>query len=127
MAKLARAVIVPDPNRRRDLIFQPGEEPAPEYAVLITNPACWEGGKLPVAVKRALAAKDKESEGGNGEGNQGNDDGAGKGDGSGEVSDDSDTGDTEQAAPAAKKTAAKKAAHTPARGRSAAAEGTSGD
>jgi hypothetical protein len=47
MAKLARDVFLRDPNKHRDLHFATGEEPAPEYAALITNPDCWEDGVLP--------------------------------------------------------------------------------
>jgi hypothetical protein len=119
MAKLARAVIVRDPERHRDLIFKPGDEPSAEHAVLIRNAACWEGGKLPAAVKRALAAKE------NPEDDQDPTGGA-SGGGSDSGDGDHDTA-TKQAAPAAKKTAAKKAASTPARGRAAAGEGDSGE
>lgn len=112
MAKLARAVIIRDPNRHRDLVFQPGDEPAPEHAALIRNPDCWEGGKLPAAVKRAQDADSA---------------GDGPSDSSGGGDTPAGTGD-EQAAPAARKTAARKtAASKPARGRDAAGEGDSGE
>lgn len=113
MAKLARAVIVRDPNKARDIIFQPGEEPALEYAVLIRNPACWEGGKLPANVKRAIAAQEPESSTGDGQDAAAGDDSSGDGD--------------DKAAPA-KKTAARKTAATGrSRGRDAAEEGDSGE
>ncbi|MFJ9420691.1 hypothetical protein [Streptomyces sp. NPDC101249] len=47
MATLARTVYVRDPQRRRDIILRRGEEPAPEYAALVTNPDCWENGQVP--------------------------------------------------------------------------------
>lgn len=47
MAKLAAAVHVRDPERHRTVLLLPGEEPAPRLAALVTNPACWEGGKPP--------------------------------------------------------------------------------
>lgn len=47
MAKLARSVFVRDKKTSRDVLLSAGEEPAPEYAAQIRNPACWEGGKLP--------------------------------------------------------------------------------
>ncbi|MFJ8677226.1 hypothetical protein [Streptomyces sp. NPDC093589] len=53
MAKLVRAVFVRDPAKQRDILLHPGEEPAPQYAALITNPDCWEDGKLPTAAKTA--------------------------------------------------------------------------
>ena len=130
MAKLARAVIVRDPKRHRDLIFQAGDEPALEHAVLIKNAACWEGGKLPTAVKRHLAAKEEELAAGAAADTGGQETAAttvtpepGKGDDvSGDASDSSD----DQAA-RAKKTAARKTAATkPARGRDAADQGDSG-
>jgi hypothetical protein len=123
MAKLARAVIIRDPDRARDLHFQPGEEPAPEYAVLIRNPACWEGGKLPTAVKRAIAAKDEQD-------SQQPGTTAEQEPGPTEDSQDSGSGDdsSSDAAQSAKKTAARKtAASNRSRGRAAADEGTSGE
>jgi hypothetical protein len=130
VAKLARAVIVRDPNRHRDLVFNEGEEPAPEHAVLIRNPACWEGGKLPAAVKRAIAAEEQDDqESGpaqtttDTEGPTASEDAA-SGDDSAEPGGTAD----EQAAPTAKKTAARKtAASNRPRGRDAAGEGTSGE
>ncbi|BCK74012.1 hypothetical protein Srufu_079650 (plasmid) [Streptomyces libani subsp. rufus] len=53
MAKLVRSVFVRDPARHRDILLNAGEEPAPEYAALVTNPACWEDGKLPTPAKRS--------------------------------------------------------------------------
>ena len=92
MAILKRTVFVRDPVRHRDIILRAGEEPAPEYATLVTNPDAWEDGKTPADADDSAASGD----------------------------------DTKPAAPAAKKTAAKKTASAPARGRNAADEGDSG-
>ncbi|GAA3153654.1 hypothetical protein ACFQ0X_43645 [Streptomyces rectiviolaceus] len=102
MAILKRTVFVRDPVRHRDVILRAGEEPAPEYAALVTNPACWEDGKLPDTATTDSTESSDTSDG------------------------DAANTETKQAAPAAKKTATKKAASTPARGRNAADEGTSG-
>lgn len=117
MAKLARTVFVRDPDKHRDILLRAGETPAPQYAVLVTNPACWEGGKLPAAVKKHLTAS--------AEGSQGNDDASGD--------DQASAADTTPAEPEPKgdddadtKPAARKVARKPARGRTTAAEGTSG-
>lgn len=106
MAKLVKAVFVRDPDRHRSVLLQPGEEPEPRLAALVTNPDAWEDGVLP----------DLETE--PADGNAG-------GDGPGKDSDGEDT--PKQAAPAAKKTAAKRAASHRSRGRDAAEEGNSGE
>jgi hypothetical protein len=49
MATLARAVHVTDPTTHRPVVLQPGEEPAPHLAALITSPAAWVDGILPGA------------------------------------------------------------------------------
>jgi len=60
MTALARSVHVKDPKRPgRTILLTPGEEPALELAVQIRNPAAWEGGKLPAAVRRHLAAQQR--------------------------------------------------------------------
>ena len=105
MAILARSVHIRDPKRHRDILLDAGEEPAPEYAALITNPDAWEGGVLP-----------------------GQDDGHSTTEGQ-DPKDDGDSADapTDTEAKPVKKTAAtKRAAHRPARGRDAAGEGDSG-
>jgi hypothetical protein len=89
-AKLVATVYVTDPDSHQTVVLEAGSEPEPRLAALVTNPAAWEDGKLPVAAKKAA-----------------------------ESSDDEDSDGDKQAA---KKTAAKR----PARGRSAADEGTSG-
>lgn len=98
MATLARSVFVRDPDKHRDILLRAGEEPAPKYAALIRNPACWENGELPD--QAAPSGPD-------------------------ETADKQD--DATEAAPAATKPAVRKpAAKKPARGRDAADEGTSG-
>ncbi|MEU5660082.1 hypothetical protein ABZ802_31365 [Streptomyces sp. NPDC047737] len=126
MAKLARAVFVRDPARHQDILLRAGETPAPQYAVLVTNPACWEGGKLPAAVKKHLAGNSEDSSKGNDDGAADQDDASGDAqDGSADTQskDEAPAGDdSEDTKPAARKTAAKR----PARGRTTAAEGTGG-
>ncbi|MFC7794649.1 hypothetical protein [Streptomyces cinereoruber] len=114
MAKLARAVHLRDPQRNRDIVFEPGEEPAPEYAVLITNPNCWEGGKLPTAVKRHLTAQNSTSDTGTSQAQEGNDPDAASGDGSGPDPDDADTTDDPDDKPAPRATAKKTTTRKPA-------------
>ncbi|MET9053290.1 hypothetical protein ABZW50_19310 [Streptomyces bacillaris] len=124
MATLARTVFVRDPEKHRDILLRAGETPDPKYAVLVTNPACWEGGKLPAAVQKHLAAK---AEGDSGP--SGNDPGAASGDESGDAGADAQSDETEPTEGDASddtKPAAKRAARKPARGRTAAAEGTGG-
>jgi hypothetical protein len=103
MAKLVKAVFIRDPDRHRTVLLKPGEEPEPRLAALVTNPAAWEDGKLPDSASDA-STKDADEAGQ-----------ASNGD-----------GDEEKAAPAAKKTAPKRATSR-SRGRDAADEGTSGD
>jgi len=109
MAKLIKAVFVKDPDRNRTVQLQPGEEPEPRLAALVTNPDAWEDGKLPEAAQQAADT----------DGDSGEQDKATDGDA------DADT--PAKAAPAAKKTAAKRAASSRSRGRDAAGEGDSGD
>lgn len=98
MAILARTVFLRDPKRHRDIILRAGEEPAPEYAALITSPDAWEGGQLPDQTADTPA------------------------------DDSGNTQDDDAAKPPAKKTAARKTAATkPARGRDAAEQGDSGE
>lgn len=105
MAKLIKAVFVRDPERHRTVLLLPGEEPEPRLAALVTNPDCWEDGKLPDSAETTADSV---------------------GDATGD--DGQPEPETEKAAPAAKRTAARKTAATkPARGRTAAAEGDSGE
>lgn len=103
MAVLRKAVFVKDPDRHRTVLLQPGEEPAPQLAALITNPDAWEDGKLPSAAVDASTEDDGEDA-------------------------DGDSGNEKKAVPAAKKTAARKTAATSRHGgRDAAGEGSSGN
>ena len=96
MAKLSKAVYVRDPERHRTVLLKPGEEPAPHLAALVTNPDCWEDGKVPGSKTEADTTPKDETP--------------------------TEGDDSEDTKPAAKKTAARK----PARGRTAAAEGNGG-
>lgn len=49
MAKLIRSVFVRDPAKHRDVLLRAGEEPSPELAALVKNPACWEDGEVPAS------------------------------------------------------------------------------
>lgn len=106
MAKLVRAVFVRDPERHRTVVLHAGEEPEPRLAALVTNPDAWEDGELPEPAKAQESTSDTKGTSSQGSG------------------DDAD----KTAAPAAKKTAARKTAATGrSRGRDAADEGTSGE
>lgn len=59
MAILAKTVFVRDPDRHRDVMLSAGEEPEPRLAALVTNPACWEDGKLPAAAKKTSKESDE--------------------------------------------------------------------
>lgn len=63
MARLVTDVHVKDPKTRLMVHLRAGEEPAPEYAELVTNPDAWEGGKLPTTAKTAdvSASSDEDS------------------------------------------------------------------
>ncbi|MFF8250059.1 hypothetical protein [Streptomyces griseus] len=119
-AQLKGSVFITDPDTHQTVELAPGTSPEPRLAALVTNPAAWVDGKLP----RLPKAKT-----GGGSGPSGNDpDGA--------SGDDSDTGSadtqSDETTPADgddsddTKPAAKRAARKPARGRTAAAEGTGG-
>jgi len=114
-AQLSSTVYVTDPDSHQTVELAQGTSPEPRLAALVTNPAAWVDGKLPRQTKAKTETGDHSPTG---------DD---QDDASGVDSAESDGADTKQAAPAAKKTATKKAAAAPARGRTAAGEGTSGD
>jgi hypothetical protein len=127
-AQLVSTVYVQDPDSRQTVTLDAGTLPEPRLAALVTNPAAWVDGKLPRLPKTAKT----ETESPNGpEGEGSGPSGAGPGDASGDdsatTSDDADHTSDEPKATTATKTAAKEtAAKTPARGRTAAAEGTGG-
>lgn len=62
--RLKAAVYVQDPSTREELILLPGECPAPEVAVLITNPDAWEEPpedcEEPVPVEKPESSSDKD-------------------------------------------------------------------
>ncbi|NEC20491.1 hypothetical protein [Streptomyces parvus] len=121
-AQLSRPVYVKDPDNHQTVLLHPGTSPESRLAALVTNPAAWVDGKLPRLPK-------PKTEGDSGP--SGNDPGDASGDDSGDTgsadtqSDETtpaDGDDSDDTKPAARRTAAKK----PARGRTAAAEGTGG-
>ncbi|MBD3550883.1 hypothetical protein [Streptomyces sp. SP18CM02] len=120
-AQLSRPVYVNDPDTHQTVLLHPGTSPEPRLAALVTNPAAWVDGKLPRLPKT-------KTEGDSGP--SGNDPAAASGD----DSDDTGSADTQsdETTPANgdnsddTKPAATRAARKPARGRTAAAEGTGG-
>lgn len=119
-------VYVQDPDTKQTVTLDAGTCPEPRLAALVTNPAAWVDGKLPRLPKTAKAESSTDPEG-EGSGPSGDGPAADSGDGSATTSDDADSSDGEPKAATATKTAAKKtAAKAPARGRTAAAEGTGG-
>ncbi|MFF0009594.1 hypothetical protein ACFYQT_40070 [Streptomyces tibetensis] len=116
-AQLAATVYVRDPQTHQTVRLEPGTSPEPRLAALVKNPAAWVDRKLPRLPKTQT--------------DSGSPTGDGQDDASGATSAadaDQSTEDTTQAAPAAKKTAARKTAATGrSRGRDAAGEGTSGE
>lgn len=120
-AQLSRPVYVKDPDNHQTVLLHPGTSPEPRLAALVTNPAAWVDGKLPRLPKT-------KTEGGSSP--SGNDPGAASGDEPGDTSSaDTQSDETTPADGDASddtKPAAKRAARKPARGRTAANEGTGG-
>ena len=113
-AQLASTVYVQDPDTNQTVTLDEGTSPEPRLAALVTNPAAWIDGKLPRLPKKTQDDQEELPTG------DGQDDASG-GDSAGSEE------DADKAAPAAKKTAARKSAATGrSRGRDAADEGTSG-
>lgn len=52
-ARLVATTHVVDPETHQMTVLPEGSEPPPHLAALVTNPACWEDGKLPAAAKKA--------------------------------------------------------------------------
>lgn len=119
-AQLAATVYVTDPDTHQTVRLEPGTLPEPRLAALVTSKAAWVDGKLP----RLPKSQDKPDQGPTGDGQD-----AASGDASEHSGADSPAEATEEkAAPAAKKTAARKTAATGrSRGRDAAGEGDSGE
>ncbi|MEW2393062.1 hypothetical protein AB0933_32345 [Streptomyces venezuelae] len=109
-AQLAATVYVQDPETHQTVELAPGSSPEPRLAALVPNPAAWVDGKLPRLPKTANDGNEQDSGSPSG----------GPDDTDGDAPASSDAADLPK--PAARKTAATK----PARGRSAADEGTSG-
>jgi hypothetical protein len=119
-AQLAATVFVRDPDTRQYVELHPGTLPEPRLAVLVTNPAAWVGGKLP----RLPKSQDKDGGGPTGDGQ---DDASGASASDAGNQPPSEDADTDKAAPAAKKPAARKtAASSRSRDRDAADQGDSG-
>jgi hypothetical protein len=53
MARLVRTVYLTDPQTHLAVRLDPGAEPEEHLARLITNPAAWEDGQVPVAEEAA--------------------------------------------------------------------------
>lgn len=67
MARLAATTHVLDPETHQMTELLAGSEPPQHLAELVTNPACWEDGKLPAAAKKTaeqVAESDSASTGG---------------------------------------------------------------
>jgi hypothetical protein len=109
MAKLIKAVFVKDPDRNRTVLLQPGEEPEPRLAALVTNPDAWEDGKLTEAAQQTAAA---DTDGDSGEQDKAK---------------DSDSGHAHKGRPGGQEDGRQERGVKPARGRDAAGEGDSGD
>ncbi|MGW1468559.1 hypothetical protein ACWCPT_29960 [Streptomyces sp. NPDC002308] len=109
-AQLRGTVYVTDPDTHQTVELAPGTCPESRLAALVTNPAAWVDGKLPRLPKT-------KTEGVSG-------DGSGSSDAADTPPNDEtpEGDDSEDTKLAARKTAAKK----PARGRTAADEGTGG-
>ena len=114
-AQLAATVYVRDPDTHQTVELAQGTCPEPRLAALVTSRAAWVDGKLPRQATAQAQSKPDDPKVPTGDGPDG-------GSGAASGPDDSDqthTGD--QAAPAAKKTAAKKTATSArSRGRDAA-------
>ncbi|MFD7867321.1 hypothetical protein [Streptomyces sp. NPDC059783] len=111
VAQLKGTVYITDPDTRQTVSLPAGTSPEPRLAALVTNPAAWVDGKLPRLPKTRT---DSDS---------GSDPGAASGDNQEAGAADTQSEDT---ASDDTKPAAKRAARKPARGRTAADEGTGG-
>ena len=96
MARLAATTHVLDPETHQMTELPAGSEPPAHLAALVTNPDCWEDGKLPAAARQAA-----------------------------EEDTPPDTKSAKDDSEGTKPAAAKKAAARPARGRKSADEGGS--
>ncbi|MFE3526989.1 hypothetical protein ACFXOD_36535 [Streptomyces sp. NPDC059161] len=62
--RLIAAVYVKDPATHEDLILLPGESPAPEIAVLVTNPDAWDAPPCDDAEPEPIAIGEPDPTGG---------------------------------------------------------------
>ncbi|AKZ60838.1 hypothetical protein SAM23877_p129 (plasmid) [Streptomyces ambofaciens ATCC 23877] len=116
-ARLAATVYVTDPDTHQTVTLHQGTSPEPRLAALVKSPSAWVDGKLPRLPKTQTDQKPDSPE-----------DAGPTGDGQDDASGATSVAGDDQAAPTAKKTAARRtAASKPARGRGAADEGSSGD
>ncbi|GGS96129.1 hypothetical protein [Streptomyces violaceus] len=123
-ARLRSTVYVTDPETHQTVTLHPGTSPEPRLAALVTNKAAWVDGKLP----RLPKTKADDSQTDQGPTGEGQDDASGAASDTSAEGDQSSRQEDNQAAPAAKKTAARKTAATSrSRGRDAAGEGDSGE
>jgi hypothetical protein len=117
-ARLAATVLLKDPDTHQVVTLAKGSAPEMRLAVLVTNPAAWEGGRVPAAVAkaaaRAAAVGDDPDDGP--EGGEGNDDGGEGSRGSSGDTTPADPDDDPAPKAPAKKTAAKR---TSTRGKAA--------
>ncbi|MFJ6238882.1 hypothetical protein ACIQH0_32925 [Streptomyces griseus] len=120
-AQLSRPVYVNDPDTHQTVLLHPGTSPEPRLAALVTNPAAWVDGKLPRLPKNKTEG-DSVPSGSDPDGASGDDSGdASSADAQSDETVPADGDDSDDTKPAAKR-----AARKPARGRTAAAEGTGG-
>ncbi len=120
-ARLAATVYVTDPDSHQTVRLEPGTSPEPRLAALVTNPAAWVDRKPPRQLK-------KQTDSGGDPTGDGQDGASGDASASAAGDQSSPQEDTDKAAPAAKKTAARKtAASSRSRGRDAADKGDSGE
>lgn len=123
-ARLRSTVYVQDPKTHQTVTLEPGTSPEPRLAALVTNPAAWVDGKLP----RLPKTKTDDSDNDQGPTGDGQDDASSGASDTSADGDQSSSPEDTQAAPVAKKTAARKPAATSrSRGRAAADEGDSGE
>lgn len=127
-ARLAATVLVKDPETHQTVELPKGSTPEPRLAALVTNPAAWEGGKVPAAVRKAAEAANDD---GGDNGGQGNGDGGTTPppglEQSGDSGDTSPAGDADTPAEAPAEAEPTPAPKTPAKKTAAKRSATSGD
>ncbi|MFJ5886887.1 hypothetical protein [Streptomyces californicus] len=120
-AQLSRPVYVNDPDTHQTVLLHPGTSPEPRLAALVTNPAAWVDGKLP-RLPKTKTEGDGSPSGNAPDAASGDDsDATGSADPQSDETTPTNGDDSDDTKPAATR-----AARKPARGRTAAAEGTGG-